>query len=227
MSCSGSNSSSGGAAASSGRADVHDDGAAAGQLVAIRLAGRHRRRVEREAGQQPAERRARVPGLGRAGHDQAVDRARRRDVDDALLLLGLRRLLELGGLLVPRRVEHAAGRVRHAQPRPPVPEHHDLAADGRLAAAAVGDHDDGELEALGGVDRHQPDGVARPLLGQRGLGLARQRRRLRGRVGEEARQVGPAQRLVVARQADQLAHVGEAAAARRAGRGRRGRSRGR
>ena len=81
-----------------------------------------------------------------------------------------------------------------------------------MAPAAVGHHHDGELEPLGPVDGHQPDRVAALLLDGRGFGLAGARRGLGVGEGQEARQVWPAQGLVLARQAHELAHVGVAAA---------------
>ena len=79
-------------------------------------------------------------------------------------------------------------------------------------AAGVGERDDVELEALGRMHREDPDGIDL-LLGERRLRLLRRELREGADEREEAGEVGSAQRLVVACEADQLAHVGVAAAA--------------
>ena len=78
-------------------------------------------------------------------------------------------------------------------------------------AAGIGERDDVELEPLRGVHREDPHGVDL-LLGERRLRLLRGELRERADEREEACEIGPAQRLVVAREADQLAHVGVAPA---------------
>ena len=75
----------------------------------------------------------------------------------------------------------------------------------------IGERDDVELEPLRGVHRQDPDGVDL-LLGECRLRLLRCEIGERADEREEAGEVGTAQRLVVAREADQLAHVRVAAA---------------
>ena len=79
-------------------------------------------------------------------------------------------------------------------------------------AAGVGDADDGELETLGGVDAHQADRV-QPLGFDRRLGLGHLGVLAHGHPVEEAAQVATLVGLELARQAQQLAHVGVAARA--------------
>ena len=101
-----------------------------------------------------------------------------------------------------------------------------MSDDGRTAAPCVRDHDDLELEALGGVDREQPDGVGALLLRHR-VRLLRPDRLLPLDEADEALDVGAAELLVRPREPRELAQVRVPAAAVRDARARRGRSRAR
>ena len=81
-------------------------------------------------------------------------------------------------------------------------------------AAEVGDDHDRELEALGGVDRHQPHGVEAAEVDRR-VGLARLGLELGGGQVDEAAHVAPAARLEGGRQPQQLVDVGQAPRAAR------------
>ena len=70
-------------------------------------------------------------------------------------------------------------------------------------AAEVGDHDDRELEALRGVDRHQPHGVEAAEVDGR-VGLAGVGLELGGGEVDEAAHVAPAARLEGGRQRSSL-----------------------
>ena len=109
--------------------------------------------------------------------------------------------------------------ARLGQPQPEAavaPDPHQLGSPPR-PAAEIGDAHDLELEPLGAMDRHQPHRVERLALDRR-LALARLAgpgagaEAAAGAPGdevEESAQVGPVRRLVLAREAHQLAHVGQ------------------
>ena len=172
--------------------------------------------------EHPADRRRAVggaPGIDRAGDDETVDRARHRDVVEAeplgmlLVALGLPHLLE-----AEHRLPVAPCRVHHAEPETTVRERDDLVRPARAAdvAPCVRDDHDLELEPLGRVDRQQPNRASALLLGDR-LELLRAERVLLAHEADEAGDVRTANRLVVAREAPELAQVGEAPAAVPAG----------
>ena len=182
------------------------------------LAGLDHGLVRVEAVEHPADRRGAIgspPRVDRARDDQAVDRARHRDVVEAeplrafLVALGVADLLE-----AEDRLPVAARRVHHAEAEATVRERDDLVRAARPARVAprVGDHDDLELEALRGVDRQQPNRSAALLLGD-GLELPRAERVLVADEADESLDVGAPHRLVVARESPELADVREAASA--------------
>ena len=153
--------------------------------------------------------RVRVDG---ARDDQAVDRTRHRDVVEAPplrlggLVLDLLHLLVVGGWEARSR-----RRIGHAETEAPVGQAEDLVGVARCSVAAcVGDDDDLELEALGAVDREQPDDIGALLLGNR-LELGRADGALLADEAHEALDVGPAQLLVRAGEPRQLAQVRVAA----------------
>ncbi len=162
--------------------------------------------------EHPADRCGAVVGairIDRAGHDQPVDGSRHRDVVEAkplgvlLVALGVANLLE-----VEDRVPIASGGMHHAKPEASVGERHDLVRPARPADVAPGIRDDDylELEALRGMDRQQADGAS-TLLDRDGLELLRAERVLLADEPYEAREVRTSDRLVVAREAPQLAEV--------------------
>src|SRR5205085_8768257 len=114
-------------------------------------AGPHDLLLRREPPQHPADRRlalGRTGGIDRAGHDEALLRARHRDVVEAqplgpfLLLLGLAHCL-----VVEDRLAVARRRMDDAEAEAAVRAREDLVRSGRrLLAARVGDDDDLELE---------------------------------------------------------------------------------
>ena len=118
--------------------------------------------------------------------------------------------------------------MHHAEPEAPVRERDDLVGAARAADVAPGVRDDHdlELEPLRRVDREQPNRASALLLGD-GLELLRAERILLADEADEAGDVGAADRLVVAREAPELAEVREPAASRPSARERRGRSRAR
>ena len=108
--------------------------------------------------------------------------------------------------LEERRRDELAPGDGDLEREPPV-RRREQAGDARVRlAAGVGERDDVELEALRGVHGHDPHGVDL-LLGKRRLGLLRGELGERADEREEAREVGPAQGLVVARDPHELAHV--------------------
>ena len=111
------------------------------------------------------------------------------------------------------------------EPEAPVRQREDV-GDRRTAAAGVRDDHDLELEALGGVDREEPDGVGAFLLGDR-VGLLGADVLLPLDEAHEPLEVGAAELLVGAGEAGELAEVGVAALAVVDARARRGRSRAR
>ncbi len=159
-------------------------------------------RVERSEGESRAD---------AAGHDQPLAGPRQRDVGDAATLLGVRRLGVLDGLVVGRRVEHDAARVRHLQAEPTVGQEQRgrPPAPAPQLAARVGQHDHRELEALRGVHGQQAHGVA-ALVGHGRLRLAAALGAQPGHAVEEALQARPAHRLVAPRQPRELLQVREA-----------------
>ena len=104
--------------------------------------------------------------------------------------------------------------MHHAEPETAVGERDDLVRPARPADVAprVGDDHDLELEPLRRVDRQQPNGASALLLGD-GLELLRAERVLLANEADEARDICAANRLVVAREAAELAQVREPAAA--------------
>jgi hypothetical protein len=190
------------------------------RILAVELDGRAVRFdhgvVRVEPIQHPADRRRTVRrplGIDRAGDDQPVDRAGHRDVVEAEPLLPL---LIAGRHTHGVPVEHAATvttrRVHHSEAEAAVRERDDLVRAARPpdVATRVGDDDHLELEALGRVDREEPDRAAPFLLRDR-LELLRPERILVAHKPHEAFDVRPADRLVLARHPAELAEVGEAA----------------
>ena len=167
-----------------------------------------------ERGTEPAERRRgrprRRPALGVDGpaQQQALARARHRDVQDAALLVGLGR-----EPLLAQRGERERGDGRRAVERHQT-QTDPLALDeqiGRIAApltAEVGDRHDVELEPLRRMDRHQPDGVAVGV-GHRGVGFARGAQAPPLGVVEEAAQPAPLAVLVATGETQELVDVGQ------------------
>ena len=114
-------------------------------------------------------------GIDRARDDQPVDRPRHRDVVEAQPLGLAPRPCALPG--PPRRRTRRArllviGSATLKPKRPSESARISCARRRRPVAACVGDDDDLELEALGGVDRQQPHRVGALLLRDR-LELAR------------------------------------------------------
>ena len=186
--------------------DLHADHAVRAHRLQ-HLPRRHAREVEPERLRQPADRRlVRRAGIDASRDDQTLAGAGHRDVDEAASLR------ELGGHLVfaeqaPQRWrDERAGRRRDAEREAAVGGREQVGHLEVGVASSVRERDDVELEALRRVHGHDPYGVDL-LLGEHGLGL------LCGKLGErvderqEAREVRAAQRLVVARQAHELAHV--------------------
>ncbi len=162
-----------------------------------------------------------------AGHDQPIHRPRHRDVVEtqALGLLGV--VLRLLDVRVRARPLAPAGhRVRDLEPEAAVREAEDVVAT-LPVAAGVGDDDDLELEPLRGVDREQPHGVGSLPPRRRRRSSRAPDRLLLGDEPHEALDVRPAQLLVGAGEAGELAQVRVAAPSVRRGRARRGRSRAR
>src|SRR5439155_11660721 len=125
-------------------------------------------------------------GVDRARDDQAVDRARHRDVVETQTL-GLLLALDLSThLVVAGRAASLAGRrVHDLEAEASVRERKDLVGCRRLAIASrVRDHDDLELEALRAVDRQQADRVPALFFGD-GLELASADRLLLGDKTDE------------------------------------------
>ena len=173
-----------------------DEKPRAAALELDRLVPRRRELLVRvQAPQHPPDRRlALAPRLGvdRTRDDQAVDRARHRDVVEAEPLRPLLLLLRLPNLLVgEHRPADARRRVDDLEPEAAVRERDDLVGRGRsLVATCVGHDHDLELETLGCVDRQEPDGVRALLLGDR-LQLARPERLLLADEAHEALHVRP------------------------------------
>ena len=142
-----------------------------------------------------------------AGQDQPLARSRHGHVEEAPLLLGLLLLLELGqSVPVERGHQLAAADRREPQAGAAVAAEQQPVARAAGRAAEVGHADDGELEPLGAMDRHQPHGVE-PLGLERRLSLARLDQVLGGGEGDEAAQVRALRVLVLAREPHQLAQV--------------------
>ena len=191
-------------------------------VVALQLDRRVARLDDRVVGvepvEHPADRRRSVggaPGIDRAGDDETVDRARHRDVVEAKplgMLLLARGLLHL--VPAEHRLAAAPCGVHHAEPEATVRKRDDLVRPARAADVAprVRDDHDLELEPLGRVDRQQPNRASALLLGN-GLELLRAERILLAHETDEAGDVCTANRLVVPREAPELAQVGEAPAA--------------
>ena len=135
------------------------------------------------------------------------------DVEQPAFLRGLGRGQPLGDARVAERRDGvAAGQRRQPQARArPGADQQPLARD-HAGPAEIGHADDGELQPLGAVDRHQPHGVE-PLRLQRGLALARLGEVLTRGVRQEAAQVTAFGALVLAGEAHQLAQVGQPALA--------------
>ena len=118
--------------------------------------------------------------------------------------------------LVPaeHRLAAAPCGMHHAEPETTVRKRDDLVRPARAAdvAPCVRDDHDLELEPLGRVDRQQPNRASALLLGN-GLELLRAERILLAHETDEAGDVCTANRLVVPREAPELAQVGEAPAA--------------
>ena len=183
-------------------------------MVADRLAGIQRGDARHERRGDPADRRGARARLGPAvaqahcaAEDQALLGARHRHVHDAPLL-GLvgRPALGLDRVEVERRGPRAV--------EPDEPQADAVAADVEVRwaevapAPQVGHDHDSELEALGGVDRHQPHRVEAAQVDRR-VGLARLGLELGGGHVDEAAHVAPAARLVGGRHAQQLVDVGQ------------------
>jgi hypothetical protein len=102
----------------------------------------------------------------------------------------------------------------HAEPKATVRERDDLIRSARAAdvAPCVRDDHDLELEPLCRVDRQQPNRASAFLLGDR-LELSCAERILLAHEADEAGDVCTADRLVIPREAPELAQVGEAPAA--------------
>ena len=166
--------------------------------------------------EHPADRRLRVAPfrIDRSGDDQAVDRARHRDVVEAEPLGLVRRLLGVPDRLVGEGGEPLSRqRVDDLEAEAAVREADDLLPAGRQALPpGVGDDHDLELEALRGMDGQQPDGAGTFFLRDR-LQLLDAGCVLLGDETDEAFDVRPAQLLVRAGEAGELPHVGVAAAA--------------
>ena len=150
-------------------------------------------------------------GAEPAAEQQAVARARPRDVCDAVALVLLGRLVGGGEALEDGPARRPAARVAQPQADRAVAPDGDGRRIGRRRPRKVGHAHDRELEALRGVDRHHRDGVlADP---GRCVGLAHVARVAELHLVDEAGQVGPVVALVAARGAQQLADVAEAALA--------------
>ena len=135
--------------------------------------------------------------LSRTGH---------RHVEDApLLLIGLLRLLLLD-LLERHALGGAARHGRDAQAHTPVVGYPQGVVVLERDPAEVGHAHHWELEPLGRVDRHEPHRVDALRLEWR-LALTRAQHVLLGDEVDEAAQVAPLVRLVLAREAHELAHV--------------------
>ena len=192
--------------------------------------GRQGRDVGHQGGRHPGDRRAagprrrpRVAQTGRARDDQALLGAGQRDVQDPPLL-GVVGAPALGGdRLEVQRLRALALEVDEPQPDA-------VAVDEQVGvrrdplAAEVGDDHDGELEALGGVDRHQAHGVEAAEVDGR-VGLARVGLELGGGEVDEPAHVATAARLELGGEAPSACGRSPGAARRRAARGRAGRSR--
>ena len=139
-------------------------------------------------------------------------RARDRHVEDPPLLL-LRRHASLGlDALEPCAVHGAAAEPGQAQAHAAVLRDPQRAVVVTAVLAEIGQADHGELEALGAVHGHHPHGVERLRL-ERRLALARLDRVPFREGVDEAAQVAPLVRLVLARHPHELADVGHAARA--------------
>ena len=185
-----------------------------GQLADRRLERLHARgQLGRQRRAEPGDRGGAEPLLrpalevDRAAQQQPLARAGHRDVEDPVLLLGLRQPALLGELWPGQ----GRRRLRAVEPRQAQP--HPVAVDEQvshaevLRAAEVGDADDAELQALRRVDAHQPHRVGLAVgHGRVGLGAA-EPVLVVGDVVEEATQLAPLARFIAAGDAQQLVHV--------------------
>ena len=145
-----------------------------------------------------------------AAQQQALAGPRHRDVEDAALLLALAGLA-LGTQLIELERLHALPRAGAPQPQADARAVDEQPVVGaRPFAPEVRDAHDRELEPLGGMDRHQADGVGLDVLdGRVGLRSARASELLD--VVDEGAQVAPLGRLEGVREAQQLVDVREPA----------------
>ena len=159
-----------------------------------------------------------LPAAQPAAEQEAVASARPGDVGDAIALGIVGGPRGLAEACVGRSVERLAAGVAQAQTELAVGADGHRARFGRGLARQVRHAHDGELEALGGVDRHQRDRVLGAS--RRSVRLAQVALVAEPHLVDEAREIGAAIALVGAGRAQQLAYVAEAALA--VGRGQAG-----
>ena len=182
------------------------------------IAGSARRSPPSSAGPSQASGGALAPPprpgrqLHPAADDQPLLRARRRDVHHALLLAGGPRPGAIAQPLVGERRLARAVEADEPQPDLALGDEQVLVAVGGALAAEVGDADDGELEALRGVDGHEPHGLDVAELDRR-VGLARLGLELGGGEVGEAADVAAAVALEGRGEAQQLVDVRQPAGA--------------
>ena len=182
--------------------------------------------MRRQRAQVAAEQRRAEPGQRRrlrallrparerdaAADDQPLLRARRGDVHDAPLLGRGALAGAIAQALVGERLLARAVEPDEPQADLAAGDEQVLVAVGGPLAAEVGDADDRELEALGGVDRHQPHGLDVAELDRR-VGLARLGLELGGREIREPADVAAAVALEGGGEPQQLVDVRQAARA--------------
>ncbi len=131
-------------------------------------------------------------------------------MEDAAVLGRLARAALVGQLGVGERLPALAVHRLVAQADAARPGVHEQLGRAQLRLSPeVGDADDRELEALGGVDRHEPHRLLAAELDRR-LRLARVGLELGQRPVDEAADVAPVLRLVGGGEPDHLRHVGQA-----------------
>ncbi len=177
---------------------------------------RELRHVRHERGREPRDHRRalalRRPALElhRSAQQQALSRSCHRDVQDPVLLLGLRPAALLRELLVVQRRDRlrAVEPAQHQADAPAVDEQLRLASVGHAPEVRHANH--GELQALGRVDAHEAHRVGLDAFDGR-VGLTGRRSILQALgVVEEQAQVASLGRFEAAREPQQLVHVGKA-----------------